>query len=279
MFEILNYSEKAIAVTGDTKSVKDELKRLGGRFNPRLSCGAGWIFSAKKREEVEKLLNCQTSDKVFAKIAPKNDTDIKMSDALKAEIREEYKAIWGQDNSYSLGQVSNAVKLSDGKIIVMEKQRIKTSFCFGERGGDSYDEALDMAHIATTDEQYFINENMEYYNNLMHDVVESQKALPRRYYDYGKGGHIYIRRKMTYSSKDRNIFELSYFADWAHDESEFQAMQRGESDEWYSPTYEDYELIKKLVETERKRFEKRLHTYLKRYGLSKIRSWTYWLDA
>lgn len=32
--EIIDYSEKAIAVIGDTKPIKDQLKELGGRFNP-----------------------------------------------------------------------------------------------------------------------------------------------------------------------------------------------------------------------------------------------------
>lgn len=37
--EIVDYSEKAIAVIGDTKPMKDELKAIGGRFNFRLKCG------------------------------------------------------------------------------------------------------------------------------------------------------------------------------------------------------------------------------------------------
>ena len=40
-FQVIDYSEKAIAVVGDTREIKDKLKALGGRFNPRLSCGAG----------------------------------------------------------------------------------------------------------------------------------------------------------------------------------------------------------------------------------------------
>ena len=42
--QIIDYSEKAIAVVGDTRAIKETLKSLGGRFNNRLSCGAGWIF-------------------------------------------------------------------------------------------------------------------------------------------------------------------------------------------------------------------------------------------
>ena len=50
--EIVDYSEKAIAVIGDTKPLKDVLKSLGGKFNFRLKCGAGWIFPKTKIDEV-----------------------------------------------------------------------------------------------------------------------------------------------------------------------------------------------------------------------------------
>lgn len=46
--QIIDYSEKAIAVIGDTRPIKDKLKDLGGKFNPRLTCGPGWIFSKKR---------------------------------------------------------------------------------------------------------------------------------------------------------------------------------------------------------------------------------------
>jgi hypothetical protein len=54
--KIISYSDKAIAVVGDTKRFKDELKEAGGRFNFRLSCGAGWIFPKTKIENVKTLL-------------------------------------------------------------------------------------------------------------------------------------------------------------------------------------------------------------------------------
>jgi len=53
--QIIDYSEKAIAVIGETKPIKDKLKELGGKFNFRLSCGAGWIFPKTKLEEVQNL--------------------------------------------------------------------------------------------------------------------------------------------------------------------------------------------------------------------------------
>jgi hypothetical protein len=59
-FQIVDYSEKAIAVFGDTRRLKDELKALGGRFNPKLTHEgqkqAGWIFSKSKEYELINLL-------------------------------------------------------------------------------------------------------------------------------------------------------------------------------------------------------------------------------
>lgn len=58
--EIVDYSEKAVAVFGDTKAIKDELKSIGGKFNPRLNYNgekrAGWVFPKSKRETLENVL-------------------------------------------------------------------------------------------------------------------------------------------------------------------------------------------------------------------------------
>ena len=54
IFKIIDYSEKSIAVIGDTKNIKESLKEIGGVFNPRLRCGAGWIFSKKKIGKTKK---------------------------------------------------------------------------------------------------------------------------------------------------------------------------------------------------------------------------------
>ena len=53
---VVDYSEKAIAVIGDTAPIKDDLKAMGGRFNARLTVEgekvAGWIFSKSKEADV-----------------------------------------------------------------------------------------------------------------------------------------------------------------------------------------------------------------------------------
>ena len=55
--QIIDYSEKAIAIVGDTRAIKETLKTLGGRFNSHLSCGAGWIFSKAKEDSLREALN------------------------------------------------------------------------------------------------------------------------------------------------------------------------------------------------------------------------------
>ena len=55
--QIIEYSEKAIAVVGETRAIKETLKNLGGRFNSHLSCGAGWIFSKAKEDSLREALN------------------------------------------------------------------------------------------------------------------------------------------------------------------------------------------------------------------------------
>lgn len=65
--EIVDYSGKAIAVFGDTKAIKEQLKELGGRFNPSLNYNgekrAGWIFSKKQADKVRELLAPANSEK------------------------------------------------------------------------------------------------------------------------------------------------------------------------------------------------------------------------
>lgn len=55
-FKIVDYSEKAFAVVGDTRAIKDTLKQNGGRFNSSLTVDgskcAGWIFSKKNLDAV-----------------------------------------------------------------------------------------------------------------------------------------------------------------------------------------------------------------------------------
>lgn len=53
----LNYTDKSFVVNGTTKEYKDQLKALGGRYNPNLKTGPGYIFSNKKEQEVREFVD------------------------------------------------------------------------------------------------------------------------------------------------------------------------------------------------------------------------------
>jgi hypothetical protein len=60
-YTIVDYSEKAVAIFGDTKAIKEQLAALGGRFNKYLTLNgekcAGWIFQKSKEDDLRRLVN------------------------------------------------------------------------------------------------------------------------------------------------------------------------------------------------------------------------------
>ena len=98
---IEKYSEKSFVVRGsveDTKTNKENFKRLQGKFNPNLIGGAGWIFSNKQREAVEAYIK---NDNI-------NNNEEKLNDRIKEKIRinerlrEKSKTIDQQDKEDEL---------------------------------------------------------------------------------------------------------------------------------------------------------------------------------
>lgn len=260
LFQVIDYSEKAIAVVGDTRDIKDKLKALGGRFNPRLSCGAGWIFSKKQQAEVEKLLQGG-----MEKSSGKPKT--KKNEAIE-EAKAEYLKVWPNDErmvKYCQNEISNAVKLSDGRIVVVKKQKIETSFCFGYSTcgqGSEYNEASDAAHHAMTSEKYFREQNLKDLQSKI-NLLEGKK-------EKSWWGDPYLSQQSYYSCGPINNYKVV-----AIRYCDFVEQTKGQ----YSTISEaDKKLIIAMYKEEIAKMNKRLDTYLKRYGLSKLNVWTYWAD-
>ena len=59
---LMMYSPKSLALFGDTKPIKEELKKIGGKYNPNLhplspdQSVPGWIFPLKAKEDLEALI-------------------------------------------------------------------------------------------------------------------------------------------------------------------------------------------------------------------------------
>lgn len=255
IIRIVNYSERAIAVVGDTKPIKEHLKEIGGRFNAKLSCGAGWIFSIKKKADIERLL-------ADTPVAQAETSDAK--DELFEFFCKEYEKVWKNDLSmleYKKKYYSGAIRLSNGGILEFVKPSIETSFCFGYSDfgqGMSYTEAK-RAEKAASSEKYFLQQNLKEFDRKIKGLSSKDDCST---YDW------YIER-VSYNGNKLNVWRLAYMnisnVDNKYGEYEILAPA-------------DREAVINGLKNERKKFEKRLHTYLKRYGTSKLRTWTYWVD-
>jgi hypothetical protein len=98
---IESYSEKAIAVFGETKPIKDYLLQLNGKFNPSLKGQgdekrAGWIFPKTKQSEVQKILDqyknneLSTGSQVPGLAESKSSSSTYKSKAVKQENEFEF---------------------------------------------------------------------------------------------------------------------------------------------------------------------------------------------
>lgn len=186
------------------------------------------------------------------------------------ELKKEYERILSTDVwpkrrdmvDYCVKEAAHIVELTNGDIIVIEKPRIKKDFCFGYRDSRydtvEFDEANAAADHARSSTDYFLAENLA----AIDDVIKHLEGKERSSWDF----HVCIPYyNQSESSKLKKIREFYW-----HDENGRKYPKLEGEDR--ARVLEGYKAV-------RASFEKRLHTYLKRYGLSKVNSWSYWVDA
>lgn len=171
----------------------------------------------------------------------------------------------------------------DEYYLPIEKERTKKSFCFGHgQNGISTEEeakgAFESARNARINENYFLNENLQGINekllNLKYFLLEDEEEKEKYYNKH--------HNELNYSIKFENVY-LS--KNYAHKVSYLFATEYDiKNKPWFYKnlirklTKKEISEIVETLEKEKKDFQKRLNTYLKRYGLSKIHSWTYLVD-
>lgn len=191
----------------------------------------------------------------------------KPSEKIKRLIAEYWKSPRMYD--YCISRLSNELELENGLILKFEKPSIETHFCYGYSlsniDSESYDTANKNAENATKDVINFINENI------------AQSGLQALYNKLKKADTVY------YSNCNNNgIVSVGSLFD-QNDECRFR-YDYGENSEYYKRyitgklSKNDVQKIIAKVAEELQKFVKRLNTYLKRYGLSKVHSWSYWRD-
>ena len=232
---IVVYSEKSFLVKGDTRPIKEDLKKLGGLWFKKESA---WLFSNKKREAVEAYIN-------GAAITEKDEKTDKFTDWLKEFIETQCKS--DSDRKYYAKENVGAIKMN-GHFYLIDKPRIENKFCFHDEGPD-YEFYKTLCDDEKKMEQYFIDRNEREFTDKLKRI---------------KDGEL-VRVK---DSDYLNQFALYIGSSWSY-----------RDDDARDATDEEKALIVEGLEYGLTQFRKRLDSYLKRYGLTKIHTWTYWADA
>ncbi len=203
---------------------------------------------------------------------------------MSKELKEKYVALkiqqegekWGK---YYKTETDDVFQLGEF-LFPLDKPRIKKSFCFGygmylQSTDEEHERANDMAVKAETDMNYFMSENLEEINSKINNV---KYFLTDNYEEHEK----MIREdKVPYG-----IFNYTPCITHNYSNSPYQvglSFIKSEDVEHYNyivrkATKQDLEIILAEYEKQKQRFIKRLNTYLKKYGLSKVHSWTYLVD-
>ena len=174
---IVDYSEKSIAVYGDTKPIKDKLKALGGKFNRYLEEGAGWVFSKKLENKLRALLE---------------SGDIQTCNGKHSSKEQKYKEWFAEycklvnDSGYYSDRFYGAVKIKkDGNdyYYLIEKTSIDNDFWFYDEG-PNYDLYLQVVRNDETKKEYFLRRNLEHYDYLRKCVKNGFVNFDSNHRDY-----------------------------------------------------------------------------------------------
>lgn len=213
--------------------------------------------------------------------APEQPTTAK-TEQVQKELIERYAKLYGGDDlrsvEYMRGSVAYVVELDDGTLYGIDKPSIKKDFCFsrdinGMATEETERNADEMAHHASTQESYFIKQNIT-------PIIEQSKMFDRDSIADGDDGYITrYRYKKPYAHNGQygtdGITWIEFFSECYGDEEErAEALAKGFrplSDNEITRIINGYKIV---IE----QHKKRIAAYLKRYGLNHLNVWTYYSD-
>lgn len=185
---------------------------------------------------------------------------MKSQKELKELYRENLKLAWNDPHmvDFCSKQADQVVETEDGYLLEVERQNIETHFCFGYgycgiSDDESENRAFDNCDYARTNEKYFIKENLKYFDKNIKDLEENDcyVSLNGKYYSQSKDCKLQNYRCYGHNTPDNDYKKLSD----TDKQNLIDAFKAG-----------------------RENMIKRLNTYLKKYGLTKLDCWTYLRD-
>lgn len=200
----------------------------------------------------------------------------------KELLRAEYSKVWETEKmiDYCVNKTAAVAILPAGEIITIDKQAIETRFCFGESGYD-FEEASAAAAHAATSESYFKRENMKSFNSYLKDL-EGAKTFegrtvatihPRAWSGQADDCRLSCLNWKRLTAVLDDLGGSAFLS-----ELPGKTIEKGEHS-YRVLTNEEIDIIEAAVKAAAEAHEKKVDAYLKRYGMSKVHTWTYWRDA
>ena len=252
---------RAEIIEGGIGVVADEVKYTFIHRKEMKECGAKWNKESKQwqatDEESIKKLTDWLSGKLVIQVNERKDTKVEKYECDLQKFLDVQNEYW---RNYFEKKYVAAVEFTPGHYLLFKKKEIEKKFCFGysDFGGPTEEEATkDSLSIST---EFVKNRNMEYYT----DIEETIKTGTVR---------IWAGKEGQNDHTDHIITEEHYLAyiDGGRDSECYISISKKNNPDIYSK-------IEKCLEYAKESFEKRIDSYLKKYGVSKIKAWTYWMD-
>lgn len=195
---------------------------------------------------------------------------------LRELYKEELTKAWKDEKmqSFCLKEAAYIIEYGGG-LYDIQKPRIQKDFCFGYGwcGVPDVEEerhAVTMCELAKTSDYYFMKENLKDINSEI-ARLENVAAQMRLNWAEGSRPRYMVTTYPRYHWMANGCRLMGYSIE---DTTGYRGAVRG-------TICEDVAFVEMLIrgyEKVKEDFTKRLLAYLKRYGLSGVRSWTYLVD-
>lgn len=205
---------------------------------------------------------------------------------IDKNLIKEYAELYGRGNKsdaeYMEKSTAAVIRLNDGLLVAIEKPRIQKHFCFNRDYNGLYDEeserrADEMAEYARTQESYFLEKNLcpvlKDYKRFATEEITAEDVNRSYSWQRAKYKSPAVHKK-HYLGHDERMAYINFYDD--PEKICGGEDKKPEDARWLEPN--EIEEIKKAYRQVITDFKKRLQTYLKKYGLSKLKVWTYYSD-
>lgn len=261
-----------------SEAVRDLLKANGYRWHGVKRVWYGYNDITEQLNGAEAMSDSTATEQAEQ---AKQKAEQKADKEKQAELLNQYMASYekrytNESEKYlqwMRSEIARIIELDDGGLLTIEKPKIKTNFCFGYGYcGMSTEEEREFAEstrdYAKSHSDYFIHENLKQLTettDLINEYLNSEKpnyigTIPLSPYVVDRFG-------------DGKTKDLHFMDSWR-----FENLATETKKLYRKATTAELQRILTAYEIEIKTFEKRLQAYLKRYGLSKLHTWTYLSD-